>query len=80
MLACRGVTKRFGGQVAVDDVDFDLRAGEVHALVGENGAGKSTLVKILDGYHRPDEGEVAGRRRAACASARCATPSTPASR
>ena len=58
MLACRGVTKRFGGQVAVDDVDFDLRAGEVHALVGENGAGKSTLVKILDGYHRPDEGEV----------------------
>ena len=37
-----GVTKRFGGQVAVNDVDFDLRAGEVHALVGENGAGKST--------------------------------------
>ena len=58
MVACRGVTKRFGGQVAVDDVDFDLRAGEVHALVGENGAGKSTLVKMLDGYHRPDEGEL----------------------
>ena len=56
MVACRGVTKRFGGQVAVDDVDFDLRAGEVHALVGENGAGKSTLVKMLDGYHRPDDG------------------------
>ena len=58
VVACRGVTKRFGGQVAVDDVDFDLRAGEVHALVGENGAGKSTLVKMLDGYHRPDEGDV----------------------
>jgi len=56
VIACRGVTKRFGGQVAVDDIDFDLRASEVHALVGENGAGKSTLVKMLDGYHRPDEG------------------------
>ena len=58
VLAARGVSKRFGGQLAVDDVSFDLRAGEVHALVGENGAGKSTLVKMLDGYHRPDDGEV----------------------
>jgi rhamnose transport system ATP-binding protein len=58
VVACRGVTKRFGGQLAVDDVDFEVRAGEVHALVGENGAGKSTLVKILDGYHRPDDGAV----------------------
>jgi rhamnose transport system ATP-binding protein len=58
VLAARGVTKRFGGQAAVADVSFELRAGEVHALVGENGAGKSTLVKVLDGYHQPDEGEV----------------------
>ena len=58
VVACRGLTKRFGGQVAVDGVDFDVRAGEVHALVGENGAGKSTLVKMLDGYHRPDEGSL----------------------
>jgi ABC-type sugar transport system ATPase subunit len=57
-----GVTKRFGGVVAVEDVAFDLRPGEVHALVGENGAGKSTLMKIVDGLYGQDEGtlEVGG--------------------
>jgi rhamnose transport system ATP-binding protein len=56
------VTKRFGGVVAVEDVTFDLRPGEVHALVGENGAGKSTLMKIVDGLYGPDAGvlEVGG--------------------
>jgi rhamnose transport system ATP-binding protein len=52
------VTKRFGGVVAVENVAFDLRPGEVHTLVGENGAGKSTLMKIVDGLYGPDEGTV----------------------
>ncbi len=58
----RDVTKRFGGVTAVEGVDFDLRPGEVHALVGENGAGKSTLMKIVHGLYTPDEGtlEVGG--------------------
>src|ERR671916_265159 len=58
-----GVAKHFGGVVAVRDVDFELRPGEVHALVGENGAGKSTLMKIADGLYAPDEGrlEVGGQ-------------------
>jgi ribose transport system ATP-binding protein len=58
LLALAQVTRRFGPVTVLHGVDFDLRPGEVHALIGENGAGKSTMMKILGGYLHPSEGEV----------------------
>jgi ribose transport system ATP-binding protein len=57
-LEVSGIRKQFPGVVALDDVSLRLRAGEIHALLGENGAGKSTLIKILTGVYQPDEGEI----------------------
>ncbi|HVX19776.1 MAG TPA: sugar ABC transporter ATP-binding protein [Acidimicrobiales bacterium] len=59
LVCIRGLTKTFGGQTALSQVDLDIMPGEIHALVGQNGSGKSTLIKVLAGYHVPDAGEVA---------------------
>ena len=71
VLQARGLCKSFAGVAALEDVDLVLRAGEVHALMGQNGAGKSTLIKLLTGVMRPDSGEM-------WVSGQAVSPSSPA--
>lgn len=63
VLEARGITKRFPGVLALDHADLDVRAGEVHAVLGQNGAGKTTLMNILFGLLQPDEGDICLRGR-----------------
>ena len=74
LLVMQGISKRFPGVRALDDVQFDVRCGEVHALVGENGAGKSTLMHILAGVYQPESGRIdfAGRQGVQIADERAA--------
>jgi ribose transport system ATP-binding protein len=65
LLAMTGLVKRFTSTLALDHVDFDVRRGEVHALLGQNGAGKSTLIKVLAGVYEADAGEIVFDGRAA---------------
>jgi simple sugar transport system ATP-binding protein len=71
VLQARGLCKSFAGVAALEDVDLILRAGEVHALMGQNGAGKSTLIKLLTGVMPPDKGEM-------WVSGQAVSPSSPA--
>lgn len=61
LLTMSGITKSFPGVRALDGVDLEVQAGEVHCLLGQNGAGKSTLIKVLAGAHQPDDGEITWR-------------------
>ncbi|MGI6226837.1 MAG: ATP-binding cassette domain-containing protein [Peptococcales bacterium] len=58
MVEMKNIVKRFPGVLALDRVNLTLKAGEIHALLGENGAGKTTLMSILAGLYKPDEGEI----------------------
>ena len=58
LIEMRGITKRFGGVTALDDVSLQIMPGEIHCLAGENGSGKSTIIKVMSGVYQPDGGSV----------------------
>ena len=84
LLAMSGIVKEFPGVRALDGVDLEVRAGEVHCLLGQNGAGKSTLIKVLAGAHQPDAGEIRWQGEpvtlADAAWPRCGPASPPSTR
>ena len=79
MLQCAGIDKTFPGVRALDGVTLTLRAGSVHALLGENGAGKSTLIKVITGVYQPDGGSLVLDGAEVHVAARRTTPSRRAS-
>ncbi len=79
-MAFAGITKRFPGVVALDDVSFEVAPASCHAVCGENGAGKSTLSKLLAGIQRPDAGTIGLAGAPVALRHARATPSPPASR
>lgn len=58
VMEMKGITLRFGGVVAIKDISFDIREGEIRAIIGPNGAGKSSMLNVISGFYRPQEGEV----------------------
>lgn len=58
ILSLKGISKSFGGVHALDQVDLEVKKGQIHCLMGENGSGKSTLIKIISGVYKPDQGEI----------------------
>ena len=58
MMEMRNITLRFGGVVAIKDISFDIREGEIRAIIGPNGAGKSSMLNVISGFYRPQEGDV----------------------
>ena len=63
VLELRNVTLRFGGVTAIDDVSFDVREGEIRSIIGPNGAGKSSMLNVINGFYRPEQGEILFRGR-----------------
>jgi ABC-type branched-subunit amino acid transport system ATPase component len=64
LMEMRNITLRFGGVVAIKDISFDIREGEIRAIIGPNGAGKSSMLNVISGFYHPQEGEVWFRAKA----------------